>query len=75
MRYFETDFRGHTTVNSLLNSFQSKLDSFRAAKLLQVGMDGRSVNWSSYDKLNNERNELTLSELLHTSVLWFTYFT
>ena len=29
-------------------------------------MDGPSVNWFFYDQLNNERNELTLPELLHT---------
>ena len=57
-RYFETYF---------LNSFQSKLELFSAAKLLQVGMDGPNVNWSFYDKLNNEHNELTLPELLHAS--------
>ena len=41
------------------------MEPFSAAKLLQVGVDGPSVNWSFYDKLNNERNELTLPELLH----------
>ena len=64
--YFETDFMGHTTVNDLLNSFQSKLEPFSAAKLLPVGMDGPNVNWSFYDKLNNEHNELTFPELLRT---------
>ena len=29
-------------------------------------MDGHNVNWSNYNKLNNERNELALPELLHT---------
>ena len=57
---------GHTTANNLLNSFQSKLEPFSVAKLLQVGVDGPSVNWSFYGKLNNERNELILPELLHT---------
>ena len=57
---------GRTTANDPLNSFQSKLEPFSAAKLLQVGMDGSNVNWSFYNKLNNERNELTLPELLHT---------
>ena len=66
LRYFETDFMGRTTANDPINSFQSKLEPFSATKLLQVGMDGSNVNWSFYNKLNNERNELTLPELLHT---------
>ena len=65
-RYFETDFMEHTTANDLLNFFQSKLELFSAAKLVQVGMDGPNVNWSFYDKLNDERNELTLPELFYT---------
>ena len=65
-RYFETDFMGPATANDLLNSFQSKLEPFSASKLLQIGMNSPSVNWSFYNKLNNERNELTLPELLHT---------
>ena len=43
-RYFEADFMGHTTANDPLNSFQSKLEPFSAAKLLQVEVDGPSVN-------------------------------
>ena len=42
------------------------MEPFSAAKLLQEGIDGSSVNWPFYDKLNNERNELKLPELWHT---------
>lgn len=65
-RYYETEFMGHTTAKDLQNSFNKKMEKFSASKLIQVGMDGPNVNWSFYDKLNEERKELTLPELLHT---------
>ena len=66
VRYYETDFMGHTTVQDIQYFFNEKLESLSTSKLLQIGMDGPNVNSSFCDKLSDDRSKLTLPELLHT---------
>ena len=74
VRYYETDFIGHTTAKELQYSFNKKLKSFIAFKLLRIGLDGPSVNWSFYGKLCDETSKLTFPDLVQTgSCDWCEY--
>ena len=56
-RYLTSQFIGHAAANDLLEHFNSSTSDLRRSGLLQVSMDGPSVNWSFYDKLGKEMKD------------------
>ena len=53
-RYLTSQFIGHAAATDLLEHFHASTSNLRRSGLLQVSMDGPSVNWSFYDKLGKE---------------------
>ena len=64
-RYFTSVFLGHTRANDLLEAFQKALSDFDMYNLIQVSMDGPSVNWKFYDDLISNRTETEMPGLLN----------
>ena len=56
-RYLTSQFIGHAAADDLLQHFNSSTSDLRRSGLLQVSMDGPSVNWSFYDKLGKEMKD------------------
>ena len=57
---FDSNVLGHASAQDLLKEFQEALKDLRESSMLQVSMDGPSVNWALYDELrkHGEREEL-----------------
>ncbi|KAJ4946267.1 hypothetical protein JOQ06_023935 [Pogonophryne albipinna] len=45
VRYFTSEFLGHTPAEKLLESINRSLSPLDPKKLLQISMDGPTVNW------------------------------
>ena len=65
-RYLDSTFIGHEQHRDLFEHFISALASLDLKKLLQVSMDGPSVNWAIFSELCNYRTENDRSKLLST---------
>ena len=50
-RYFTSKFMGHSTAEHLKTTFLSVLDELDYGKMVQISMDGPSVNHSFYKKI------------------------
>ena len=61
MRYFGSNFVGHSRSNELLEHFLLGLQSLDKAKVIQVSMDGPNVNWAFSEELHNFRDENDIS--------------
>ena len=66
MRYFDSNFVGHSRSNELLEHFLLGLQSLDKAKLIQVSMDGPNVNWAFFEELHNFQDENDMNKLLPT---------
>ena len=53
--YFDSQFLGHTRASDLLGSLKSSLSKLNNRKVLQISMDGPSVNWKLYSLLCDDR--------------------
>lgn len=62
-RYFGSAFMGHATAQCVLNSFKEASKEIPINMLLQVGMDGPSVNWKFLDLLSEETGDTKLVDL------------
>ena len=56
---------GHGTASDLFAKFNEGLKSIDLTKLIQVSMDGPSVNWKFYKKVEKFREEAELSKLVN----------
>jgi hypothetical protein len=64
-RYFGSAFLGHATAECLLASFKTTMKELSLAGLMQVSMDGPSVNWKFIDLLSTARREdMIMTELV-----------
>jgi hypothetical protein len=64
-RYFGSAFLGHATAECLLAGFKTAMQELSLAGLMQVSMDGPSVNWKFIDLLSTARREdLIMTELV-----------
>ena len=64
-RYLKLVFLGHTTASDLLDEFKSGLTDVDMDNILQVSMDGPSVNWKFYDSITTDREKSKLSGLIN----------
>jgi len=53
-RYFNSAFLGHSTANDMLSKFKSGLTGLRLSNMIQLSMDGPTVNWKLYSILCDE---------------------
>ena len=51
VRYWDSRFLGHAAHKDLLEHFNSALEEIDLSKIIQVSMDGPSVNWRFYNEL------------------------
>lgn len=64
-RYLGSEFLGHAAATNLLDSFKTALEKLDPKKMLQVSMDGPSVNWKFLTELKEDRkNDPTVPELI-----------
>ena len=64
--YLTSLFLGHATASDLLVRFREGLQSVTLTKLVQVSMDGPSVNWKFLDELKKDlRTDKSDRELLN----------
>ena len=65
LRYLGSEFLGHATAANLLTHFKDGIRQLDPNRLLQVSMDGPSVNWKVYTDLARECKTQELPELLN----------
>ena len=65
MRYMGSDFLGHATAADLLTHFKDAIRELDLKRLLQVSMDGPSVNWKFYSVLARECKTKELHERMN----------
>lgn len=53
-RYFGSQFLGHATADDLVRHFVECMKDLNYRNLIQISMDGPSVNWSFIEKLKNQ---------------------
>ena len=61
-RYWDSKFLGHTTNKDLLIEFNKSVDIIDLSKIIQVSMDGPSVNLKFMQELIKHREELEIEE-------------
>jgi len=65
-KYFTSTFLGHATAKDLLIKFCEAMQDVPLCKILQISMDGPSVNWSFVNKFEEKLNNDNIkSSLLH----------
>ena len=68
VRYLNSVFMGHATSEDILESFKSAVNLFEIGKIIQISMDGPSVNWKFLELYNNELREIYQKTLLNLVV-------
>ena len=63
-QFWSSSYLGHSTHSDLLENFNSCIDGLDPSRMVQVSMDGPSVNWKFYKALNNQRHESKLPTLI-----------
>ena len=64
VRFGGSSYLGHSTHSGLLENFNSCIDGLDPSRMVQVSMDGPSVNWKFHKALNNQRDESKLPTLI-----------
>lgn len=64
VRYWETSYLGHSTHTDLLDHFNKSVGTLDPSKMVQVSMDGPSVNHKFYKKFSDERSDSEISALV-----------
>ena len=62
VRYWDSKFLGHTTNKDLLIEFNKSVDIINLSKIIQVSMDGPSVNLKFMQEIIKHREELEIEE-------------
>ena len=63
-RYLTSEFLHRPNAEKLVNSLSSALEHLDQQNLLQLSMDGPSVNWNVLDIVSEKRNENKFEQLL-----------
>ncbi len=64
-RYLSSAFLGHTTATDLKVNFEVLTKDLDSKRMLQISMDGPSVNWKMLDMINEERKSAEQPGLLN----------
>ena len=65
VRYWNSKFLGHTTHTDLLHHFNDAFSGLDMSKMIQVSMDGPTVNWKLFEALVSYRSECELPQLIN----------
>ena len=65
VRYLDSQFLWHATSGDLLENFNKSLVELDLSKIIQISMDGPSVNWCFYDEVIKNRKEMELHQLIN----------
>ena len=65
VRYWDSQFLGYATCGDLLENFSKSLVGLDLSKIIQISMDGPSVNWCFYDIIVKNREEMELHQLIN----------
>ena len=69
-RYFSTAFLGHTTAKGLYDGFTTVLNNDILTKLLQVSINGPSVNCKFFDTLDDDFEKKVWDHAFGNGVMW-----
>ena len=58
VRYLNSAFMRHATSEDILELFKSALNPIDIGKIIEISMDGPSVNWKFLELYNNELREI-----------------
>ena len=58
VRYLNSAFMGHATSEDILELFKSALNPIDIGKIIEISMNGPSVNWKFLELYNNELREI-----------------
>ena len=64
VRYWDSSFMRHCTSHDLKNHFNERTSDLNLNKILQVSMDGPSVNLKFHRDVQSNREELELPKLI-----------
>ena len=64
VRYWDSKFLGHSCHLDLLKHYNDAIMNFDSSKIIQVSMDGPSVNHKFYDQLVSYRAEINILQLM-----------
>lgn len=53
-RYLTSHYLGHSKSDDILSHFLQSVQEFNLSKIIQISMDGPSVNWAFYEKFQVE---------------------
>ena len=67
-KYLTSVFLGCATATDLLAKFKEGTASLPRSKLMQISMDGPSVNWSFLDKYEEDLTQEDIAEKLNQSI-------
>ena len=56
-RYLTSRFPGHTSAEDLKKEFEEGIQELDTKKMVQVSMDGPTVNGKLYDSIMEEKNQ------------------
>ena len=63
-RYYGSVFMGHSTAEDMLEKFNGYVNDLDMSNLIQLSMDGPSVNWKFHELIQNEINQDTQKMLI-----------
>ena len=52
--YYNSEFLGHASAEDMLGKFHSSKENLHFGNLIQLSMDGSSVNWKFYKMVEDE---------------------
>ena len=64
VRYWESKFLGHAAHQDLLTHFNQSLEGINTSKVIQVSMDGPSVNMKFYQELVKYREDIKAHKMI-----------
>ena len=65
-RYYNSEFLGHASAEDMLEKFHSCKENLSFGNLIQLSMDGPSVNWKFYKMVEDELKNEYSCNLLNT---------
>ena len=68
-RYLSSSFMGHSTAEGIMENFLEASSEMKMPNLLQLSMDGPSVNWFFLEKQTSNHHD----EFNMTMLFWFLW--
>ena len=65
VRYLNSEFLGHAAAVDIIHEFGEGIKELKKRQLLQISMDGPSVNWAFFKKMQKHREQEELSQLIN----------